>query len=105
MSIPQSNQTVHLMNWCDVLHELRTIEGRTKSELLLYTTDDLRRLYQDNGDKLIRLRDGILTRTQLYAVIRWRVFWARRNYEILLAATVIGAVAAIFAAVEGWRSQ
>lgn len=103
MDVPQSRQTVHLMNWCDVLHELRTMEGRNKLELTLYTTDDLRRLYQDSGDELIRLRDGILTRKQLFAVIRWRVFWARRGYEILLVATVIGAIAAILAAGEGWR--
>jgi hypothetical protein len=101
MTIPKPGQTVHLMNYCDVLRELRAMrskEGRNVRELQLYTTDDLRRLYQAPGDP-IRLRDGIVSRVQLVAVIRWRIFWARFGYCVLL----VGAIAAIIAAAEGWR--
>jgi hypothetical protein len=55
MSVPLPGQTVHLMNWCNVLRMRHHIEGRNKLELQLYTTDDLRRRYQENGDDLIRL--------------------------------------------------
>ena len=105
MTIPKPGQTVHLMNCRDVLRELWTMrrkEGRNIRELQLYTTDDLRRLYQAPGDP-IRLRDGIVSRVQLVAVIRWRIFWARFGYCLLLSVSVIGAIAATIAAAEGWR--
>lgn len=103
MSIPRSDQTVHLMTWCDVLRVRHRIEGRNKLELQLYTTDDLRRRYQENGDGSLRLRDGIVTRAELVAEIRWRVFWARFGYGVVLVMTVIAAVAAVVAALEGWK--
>lgn len=73
MSVPLPGQTAHLMNWCNVLRVRHNIEGHNKLELQHYTTDDLRRRYQENGDESIRLRDGILTRAELVAEIRWRV--------------------------------
>jgi hypothetical protein len=76
-------------------------EGRNARELELYTTDDLRRMYQVINDDPIRLRDGIVSRAQLVAVIRLRVFWARFGYGLLLFVSVISAVAAIIAAREG----
>jgi hypothetical protein len=91
------------MNWCNVLRVRHNIEGRNKLELQLYTTDDLRRRYQENADDLIRLRDGILTRVELVAEIRWRVFWARFGYGVVLVMTVIAAIAAVAAALEGWK--
>ncbi len=77
------------------------IEGRNKLELQLYTTDDLRRRYQENGEDSIRLRDGILTRAELVAEIRWRVFWTRFGYGVMFVMTVIAAFAAVAAALEG----
>ena len=106
MTIPQSGQSIHLMNWRDrlcVLWKMRRKEGRNVRELALYTTDDLRRLYQTELNDLIPLRDGIVDRTQLVAVILWRVFWARFGYGILLAVSLISAGAAIIAAFEGWK--
>ena len=79
------------------------IDGRNKLELQLYTTDDLRRRYQEIGDGLTRLRDGVVTRAELVAEIRWRVFWARFGYGVVLVMTVIAAIAAVVAALEGWK--
>jgi hypothetical protein len=91
------------MTWRDVLCVRHRIEGRNKLELQLYTTDDLRQRYQENGDGLTRLRDGIVTRAELVAEIRWRVFWARFGYGVVLVMTVIAAIAAVVAALEGWK--
>lgn len=106
MTVPISGQTVHLMNWHDVLrvrwHMYRK-EGRNFCELKLYTTDDLRRLYQATNDDPIRLRDGIVSRAQLVAEVRWRIFWARFSYCLLLFVSVIAATAAVIAAAEGWK--
>jgi hypothetical protein len=107
MTIPRPGQTVHLMSRLDVLRVRRDMhrkEGRNARELELYATDDLRRLYQGTNDDLIRLRDGIVSRVQLVAEIRWRIFWVRFGYGLLLVVSVIGAVAAVIAAAEGWRS-
>jgi len=90
------------MNCRDVLRvwwDMHRKEGRNVRELELYTTDDLRRLYRATNDDLIRLRDGIVSRVQLVAVIRWRIFWARFGNCLLL----VGAVAAVIAAAEGWK--
>lgn len=108
MTIPSPGQTVHLMSCRDVLRVLwhmRRNEGRNIRELELYTTDDLRRLYQATNDDQIRLRDSIVSRVQLVAVIRWRIFWARFGYGLLLFVSVIAAVASVIAAVEGWRQS
>ena len=82
---------------------MRRTEGRNVCELKLYTTDDLRQLYQATNDDLIRLRDGIVSRVQLVAEIRWRIFWAQFGYCLLLFVSVIAAVAAVIAAAEGWK--
>lgn len=106
VSVPKAGQTVHLMNWRDMLRvvwDMRSKEGRNVRELELYTTDNLRQLYHSTSDDPIRLRDGIVSRTQLVAVIRWRIFWARFGYTLLLFVSVISAVAAVVAAAEGWR--
>ena len=91
------------MTWRDVLCVRHHIEGRNKLELQLYTTDDLRQRYQESGDSSIKLRDGIVTRVELVAEIRWRVFWARFGYGVVLVMTVIAAIAAVIAALEGWK--
>jgi len=106
VTVPSPGQTVHLMNCRDVLRvwwDMHRKEGRNVRELELYTTDDLRRLYQATNDDPIRLRDGIVSRVQLVAVIRWRIFWARFGYCLLLFVSVIAAVAAVIAAAEGWK--
>jgi hypothetical protein len=92
------------MNFRDVLRvwwAMRRKEGRNVRELELYTTDDLRRIYQVMNDDPIRLRDGIVSRAQLVAFIRWRILWARFGYGLLLFVSVISAVAAVIAAFEG----
>lgn len=104
MTVSGPRQTVHLLNWrglLRVLLDMRKDEGRNLRELDLYTTDNLRQLYQATDDDLIRLRDGIVTRFQLVAVIRWRIFWGRFGYALLLCMSVIAAVAGVIAAVEG----
>ena len=104
VTVPSPGQTVHLMSCRDVLRvwlDMHRKEGRNVRELELYTTDDLRRLYQTTNDDLIRLRDGIVSRVQIVAVIRWRIFWARFCYGLLLFVSVIAAVAAVIAAAEG----
>ncbi len=56
-------KTVHLMTGLGVLRvlvKLHREEGRNVRELKLYTTDDLRRLYQATESDIIRLRDGII---------------------------------------------
>lgn len=107
MTLPLSGQTVHMMTWLDVMRVLwnmRRKEGCNVRELELYTTDDLQRLYQaKKNDDPIHLYDGIISRVQLVAVIRWRIFLARFNYCLLLVVSVIAAVAAVIAAAEGWR--
>jgi hypothetical protein len=106
VTVPSPGQTVHLMNCHDVLRvcwDMHSKEGRNVRELELYTTGDLRRLYQATNDDPIRLRDGIVSRVQLVAVIRWRIFWARFGYCLLLSVSVTAAVAAVIAAAEGWR--
>jgi hypothetical protein len=106
VTIPRPGQTVHLMSCRDVLRvwwDMHHKDVRNVRELELYTTDDLRRLYQATNDDPIRLRDGIVTRVQLVAVIRWRIFWARFGYGLLLFVSVIAAVAAVIAAAEGWK--
>ena len=107
MTIPTDNQTVHLMNWYDILRirwRMRREEGRNWQELKLYTTDDLRRRYQDMDEmNFVQLRDGLLHRNQLVAEIRVRIFLERFFNFFLFWATVVAAIASIIAAVEGWK--
>ena len=77
----------------------RRREGRNVAELEFYTTDDLRGLYQRTEGDIISLRDGIVTRLQLAAEIRWRAWWARSGYWLLLIAALCGALFSFLA----WR--
>jgi len=104
VTIPKSGQTVHLLNLLDVLRLKRKMyrdENRNVRELELYTTDDLRQLYQITDDDLIRLRGGIVSRVQLVAEIPWRIYWGRTSYVLLLFVSIVAAIARIIAAVEG----
>ncbi len=103
MAIPGPKQTVHLMTWWDVICVLRKISGRNAADLKLYTTDDLRRIYQGTSDDLLRLSDGLISRVELVAVIRWRILMDRIGYSVLLALSLVAAVASVVAAVEGWK--
>jgi hypothetical protein len=103
MDIPGAQQTVHMMNWWDVVNVRRKMSGRNAAELKLWTTDDLRHLYQGNSSNLIKLSDGLIDRAELVAEIRWRVLWSRISYFILLLVSLIAAIGAVFAAIEGWK--
>ena len=84
MTVPRPGQSVHMMNWWGVLRVLLHMhrkEGRNVHELRLYTTDDLRRLYQ--APDPIKLRDGSIDRLQLVAAIRWRLWWSAAGWWFL----------------------
>jgi hypothetical protein len=71
------------------------LDPRIREDLALYSTDDLRHLYHTGRTEVFRLDD-------VKAEIRWRV-WCEEWISLLtLLAAVIGAAAAIIAAVEGW---
>ncbi len=78
------------------------LDPRTREDIALYSTDQLRRLYHEGESELVRLRDGIPSRDELKAEIRWRLWREAWLSRLTLLAAVIGAVAAIVAAVEGW---
>lgn len=102
MALPSQGQSVHMMNWFGVLQVLWRMwrkEGRNVAELALYTTDHLGEVYQTTDRDTIQLPDGIISRVQLVAVIRWRIWWARFGYGLLLVVTI----AAAFFAFMSWR--
>ena len=80
------------------------LEKALREAVDLYSTDDLRREYQSKErSELIPLTRGILIdRTELRAEILWRLWCERWVSRTILLAAVVGAVAAIVAAVEGW---
>jgi hypothetical protein len=78
------------------------LDEATRKAVDLYSTDDLRRLYQLESTDLIRLRDSNLKRADLRAEILWRLWCERWVSRITLFFAVVGAMAAIVAAVEGW---
>jgi hypothetical protein len=108
MVIPGPGQTVHQMSRRDMrraLRHLRHTDGRSFRALRFSATDELRRLYHETNDDLIRLRDGLVRRFELFAEIKRREFRALVINVLVLGAavaTVIAAVAAVIAAVEGW---
>lgn len=107
MVIPTPKQTIHLMTLWEALRvriDMRRNEGQNARELELYTTDDLRRLYQNTDDDLLPLRDGIISRIQLVAEIRCRVLFDLIYYIALLVISVVAAIAAVIGVVEGWNN-
>ena len=69
----------------------------------LHSTDDLRRLIQAEEREGVQLSRGVVIfRTELRAEILWRLRCERWVSRIILLAAVVGAFAAIVAAVEGW---
>ncbi len=79
------------------------MDKRTRIDVALYSTDDLRRMYQSEIDEPIRLRDSLLSRAEVKAEILRRVRNERWVGRLTFLAAVVGAVAAIVAAVEGWH--
>ena len=86
----------------------RLAEQSVRDAVSLYSTDNLRRLYQWESDEEIRICDGsgqaIIKRGELRDEIWWRLWWDRWVSWITLLAAVVGAVAAIVAAGEGWKT-
>lgn len=83
------------------------LDPRNIESLKLYSTDDLRRLYQGEArvggdDELIQIRDGIVRRYEVRAEILRRIWWERFGYFVLLTVSVIAMLAAVVAAIEGW---
>jgi hypothetical protein len=72
------------------------LDPRTRQDIALYSTDDLRHLLHTGRTEVFRLDD-------VRAEIRWRVWREDWISLFTLLAAVIGAVAAVVAAVEGWR--
>jgi hypothetical protein len=78
------------------------LDAPTRQAVDLYSTDDLRRLYQLESSEQIRLRDSNLSRAELKAEILWRLWCERWVSRLTLWIALIGAAAAIVAATEGW---
>ena len=107
MSSWRSGRSVHTMTRGDIaraLWKLRADEQRNWRELKLYSTNDLQRLYQDEQTGLFRLRDGVVSRDQVYALLRFRRWCGGLFNWALLLLTAIAAIAAVSAAIEGWKS-
>ena len=85
------------MRWRNRRHD----ERWNARELLLYSTDDLRRLYQEDDSDLIRLRNGIVWRDRLVTEIRRRDRRERRGYRLMLFMSLVAAVASVISAIEG----
>jgi hypothetical protein len=76
------------------------LDARTADYVLFFTTDDLRVVWrgmQLEDDPATLRGDITISRADLEAEIRRRVWWERFGYYLLL----IGAVAAVIAAIEG----
>ena len=95
MSIPGPGQSIHLLTWRDIRRVRRHMDARNVAELALHTTDDLRPLYQEKTDDVIRLPDGIISRVELVAEIRWRVWLSSLGYKLLFGASLVAAGAAV----------
>jgi hypothetical protein len=78
---------------------------RTREDIAQYSTEHLRRLHHEETSQLIRLRDSIISRDELKAEIRRREERENWRFWIMLLVTVVGALAAIVAAIEGWRTS
>jgi hypothetical protein len=79
-------------------------DTRTREDITYYSTDYLRRLYAEREGELIKLRDSNISRDELKAEILRRDRRASAQFWIKFSITLIGALAAIVAAVEGWRT-
>jgi hypothetical protein len=78
------------------------LEKQLRDAVDLYSTDDLRRVYQLESNEGIQLRGGIILRNELRAEILWRLWCDRWISRATLIAAVVGAAAGIIAVVEGW---
>ena len=71
------------------------LDPRIREDIALYSTDDLRHLCHTGRTEVFPL-------DIVKAEIRWRVWCEDWISRLTLLAAVIGAAAAIIAAVEGW---
>lgn len=78
------------------------LDPSTRADLRNYTTSQLSEIYHTQDRGLIRLRNGIVTHEVLRNEIRKRKFWAGCSFWATLIVTLVGATAAIIAAIEGW---
>ena len=72
------------------------LDSANTQRLALYSTDDLRLLHRTGRAEGFQLDD-------VKAEILWRVWREDSISQLTLLAAVLGAVAAIIAAIEGWR--
>ena len=77
------------------------LDPRNVQDLKPYSTDDPRHIYHAAGgdDPILCLRDGMVSREELIAEIRRRIWWDRFGYISLAAVAVIGMIAAVVAAI------
>ena len=75
-------------------------DARTREDVDIYSTDDLRREYHEQAmTDGIRLRGSVLKRDELMAEIRWRDWREALKSWIQFWCTVIAAIAAVIAAI------
>jgi hypothetical protein len=107
MTIPGPGQSIHLMTRRDVLRvkwDIHRKERRIVREFQLYTLDDLRERYQTTKDATRLSVEVTVSRVQLYAEIRWRIWREWLSYGLLLFLSAVAAVASVIAAAEGWKN-
>lgn len=80
------------------------LDPSIREDIAYYSTDQLARLYHEETSGLIRLRNANISREELKAEIQWRQWRESWRFWITLSVTVIGTIAAIIAAIEGWRT-
>ncbi|WP_284948339.1 hypothetical protein [Acidisoma cladoniae] len=79
-----------------------------RDDVSLFSTEELRAIYHDQAKAkgmLVRLGNGDIQRNHLRNIIRRRIWWERFGTVILVVVSVIGAAAAMMAAVESWRAS
>lgn len=80
-----------------------TLEAPVREEIDYYSTEQLRDLYHGATSGLIRLRNANISREEIQAEIRWRLSRESRRFWITLIVAVVGTLAAVIAAVEGYK--
>jgi hypothetical protein len=84
------------------------LDERRRENIAHYSTDELRHYYHERPIERdnVPLRDIVVSPDELKAEIRWRAWrekWFSRFMIIGAVAAVVGAFAAIVAAIEGWN--
>jgi len=79
------------------------LDERSRADIDLYSLDDLRNVYQANVSSGIRLRDSMLTREEIVAEIRWRLWWAIVENRATLFFAIVAAIASVIAVIQGFK--